>query len=169
LPKEVLPSVKRNLALYGDRLLVPTADSHLVALDIKTGKVISDRAIGDYSAGFRITGGPLAAKGRVIEGVEGRAPGGNYIPALDVETGQDIWRFYTIARPDEPGGNSWNGLPLEKRNGAVWTAGSYDPDLNLVYFGVAPTYDMGPLLNLVKHFRTPRPSGGARTADNSSP
>jgi hypothetical protein len=76
--------------------------------------VISDRAIGDHGAGFRITGGPLAAKGKVIEGVDGRAPGGNYVQALDVETGQDVWRCYTIARPDEPGGNSWNGLPLEK-------------------------------------------------------
>ena len=74
-PKEVLPSVKRNLALYGDRLLVPSSDSHLVALDIKTGKVIWDRAIGDYRACFRITGGPLAAKDKVNEGVEGRAPG----------------------------------------------------------------------------------------------
>lgn len=76
MPKEVLPSVKRNLALYGDRLLIPTSDSHLV-LDIKTGKVIWDRAIGDYSTCFHITGGPLAAKVKLIEGVEGPAPGGN--------------------------------------------------------------------------------------------
>lgn len=69
LPKEVLPSVKRNLARYGDRLLIPTSDSHLV-LDIKTGKMIWNRAIGDYSTCFHITGGPLAAKVKVIEGVE---------------------------------------------------------------------------------------------------
>jgi outer membrane protein assembly factor BamB len=76
LPKEVLPSVKRNLALYGDRLFIPTSDSHML-LDIKTGKMIWDRAIGDYSTCFHITGGPLAAKVKVIEGVEGPAPGGN--------------------------------------------------------------------------------------------
>ncbi len=70
------------------------------------------------------------------------------IVALDAATGQEAWRFNTIARPGEPGGNSWNGLPLEKRNGAsVWTAGSYDPTLNLVFFGAAQTYDTGPLVH----------------------
>ena len=70
------------------------------------------------------------------------------IVALDAASGQEAWRFYTIARPDEPGGNSWNGLPLEKRNGgSVWTAGSYDPALNLVFFGAAQTYDTGPLVH----------------------
>ena len=79
-----------------------------------------------------------------------RGKGGAYIAGLDSETGKEAWRFYTIARPDEPGGNSWNGLPLEQRSGgSVWTAGSYDPDLNLVFFGPAPTYDTGPLRNSV--------------------
>jgi alcohol dehydrogenase (cytochrome c) len=87
----------------------------------------------------------------VIQGVGGRAAGGNFIVALDANTGKEAWRFYTIARPGEPGGESWNGLPLEKRNGgSVWTAGSYDPQLNLAYFGVGQTYDTGPLLHPVK-------------------
>ena len=80
----------------------------------------------------------------------GSAEDDHYIAGLDSETGKEAWRFYTIARPDEPGGNSWNGLPLEQRSGgSVWTAGSYDPDLNLVFFGPAPTYDTGPLRNSV--------------------
>ena len=150
LPKDVPPSVKRNLAIYGDKLLVPASDVHLIALDVKTGKVDWDREIGDYSKGFRVTGGPLVAKGKVMQGVGGRAAGGNYIIALDVATGQEAWRFYSIARPGEPGGDSWNGLPLDKRNGAsVWTAGSYDPTTNLAYFGVGQTYDTGPLLHPV--------------------
>ena len=150
LPQGVQPGVKRNLALYGDRLFVPTSDAHVVALDIKTGSVIWDHAVADSKAGFGITGGPLAAKGKVMQGVGGRAAGGNFIAALDARTGEEAWRFYTIARPGEPGGNTWNGLPLEKRNGAsVWTAGSYDPELNLAYFGVAQTYDTGPLLHPV--------------------
>ncbi|HEY1239905.1 MAG TPA: PQQ-binding-like beta-propeller repeat protein [Bryobacteraceae bacterium] len=143
------PSVKRNLALYGDRLYVPTSDAHMVALDIKTGRVVWDHTIAD-SKEFNITGGPLAAKGKIMQGVGGRAPGGNFIVALDARTGEEAWRFHTIAQPGEPGGNSWNGLPLEKRNGAsAWTAGSYDPDLNLAFFGVGQTYDTGPLLKPV--------------------
>jgi len=122
----------------------------MVALDVKTGRVVWDHAITD-AKNFNMTGGPLAAKGKVMQGVGGRAPGGNFIVALDADTGQEAWRFYTIARPGEPGGESWNGLPLDKRNGgSVWTAGSYDPQLNLAYFGVGQTYDTGPLLHPVK-------------------
>jgi len=149
LPEGARPGVKRNLSIYGSTLLVPTSDSHIVALDSKTGRIVWDHAVGDFKQ-YRVSGGPLVAKGKVMLGVTGRSSGGNYILALDCVTGEEAWRFYTIARPGEPGGDSWNGLPLEKRNGAsVWTAGSYDPTLNLAYFGVAQTYDTGPLLHPV--------------------
>ncbi len=93
-----------------------------------------------------MTGGPLVARGKVMVGTTGRAEGGNYIAALDAETGKEAWRFYTIARPGEPGGNSWNGLPLEKRNGgSVWIPGSYDPVHNLAFFAPGNTYDTGPI------------------------
>ncbi len=149
LPKDARTSVKRNIAIYADKLLVPTSDVHMVALDVKTGKVVWDHEIGDYKQ-MGITGGPLVAKGKVMQGTQGRIAGGNFIVALDVQTGAEAWRFRVIPRPGEPGGDSWNGLPLEKRNGgSVWTAGSYDPDLDLVYFGIAQTYDTGPLLHPV--------------------
>jgi alcohol dehydrogenase (cytochrome c) len=78
--------------------------------------------------------------------VNGQAPGGAYIVGLDAETGKEAWRFYTIARPGEPGGDTWNGLPVEQRTGgSVWTAGSYDAERKLAFFGPAPTYDTGPL------------------------
>ena len=84
-------------------------------------------------------------------GTTGRAEGGNYVVALDAETGAEVWRFATITRPDTPGGNSWNGLPLDKRNGAsVWIPGSYDPVHNLAFFGPGNTYDTGPLRDLVQ-------------------
>jgi alcohol dehydrogenase (cytochrome c) len=158
LPQGVAPSIKRSIAIYGTRLYVPTSDVHLVALDVKTGRVIWDRAIGDPKLGNRIgthntqllTGGPLVVKGKVMIGTTGRLEGGNYIVALDAATGQEAWRFYTIARPNEPGGNSWNGLPLEKRNGgSVWVPGSYDPVHNVVLFGSGNTYDTAPLRNPV--------------------
>ena len=142
--------VKRDIAIYGNHILLETSDLHVVALDMKTGEVAWDHEIVDRDKNPRVmmTGGPLVAKGKVMVGTVGQAPGGNMIVALDADTGKEAWRFYTIARPGEPGGNSWNGLPLDKRNGAsVWTAGSYDPALNLVFFGAAQTYDTGPLVH----------------------
>jgi len=142
--------VKRNIAIYGNLILLDTSDLHVVALNMKTGEVAWDREIlnRDQNPRVMMTGGPLVAKGKVMIGTVGQAPGGNMIVALDAATGKEAWRFYTIARPGEPGGNTWNGLPLDKRNGAsVWTAGSYDPALNLVFFGAAQTYDTGPLVH----------------------
>jgi alcohol dehydrogenase (cytochrome c) len=148
LPRDRAPSVKRGIALYGDKLYVPTSDTHVVALNAKTGDVVWDHAVADPKAGYGMTGGPLVANNKVMIGTTGRAPGGNFIVALDAATGKEAWRFYTIARPGEPGGNSWNGLPLDKRNGAsVWVPASYDQKLDLAYFGPAQTYDTGPLRN----------------------
>jgi len=150
LPTGVGPTMKRGIAIYGNRLLVPTSDDHMLALDVKTGKVIWDQAVADPKEGYRITGGPLVARGRVMIGTMGRAPGGNVIVALDAETGKEAWRFYTIAQPGEAGGNSWNGLSVDKRNGAsVWIPPSYDPVQNLALFGTGNTYDTGPLRDLV--------------------
>jgi alcohol dehydrogenase (cytochrome c) len=150
LPPGVAPSVKRGISIYGSRIFVPTSDAHVVALDVKTGKVVWDQTVADAKAGYRMTGGTLVARGKVMVGTTGRAEGGNYIAALDAETGKEAWRFYTIARPDEPGGKSWNALPLEKRNGgSIWIPGSYDPVQNLAFFAPGNTYDTGPLRNLV--------------------
>jgi alcohol dehydrogenase (cytochrome c) len=146
LPESVRPGVKRNMALYGDKLYFGTSDVHVVALGVKTGHVAWDRPIAEAGRGWGLSGGPLVARGKVMQGINGQAPGGAYIVALDADTGEEAWRFYTIARPGEPGGNTWNGLPLEARSGgSVWTAGSYDAELGLAFFGPAPTYDTGPL------------------------
>jgi alcohol dehydrogenase (cytochrome c) len=142
--------VKRNIAIYGNRIFMDTSDLHVVALDVKTGEVAWDHEILDREQNPReqMTGGPIVAKGKVIVGTVGQGPGGNMIVALDSATGKEAWRFYTIAHPGQPGGDSWNGLPLDKRSGAsVWTAGSYDPALNLVFFGAGQTYDTGPLVH----------------------
>ncbi len=151
LPENFRPTVKRNLALYGDKIYFGTSDVHVVALDAKTGHVVWDQPITEPGSGFGLTGGPLVARGKVMQGVNGQAPGGAYIVGLDSETGKEAWRFYTIARPGEPGGNTWNGLPLEKRSGgSVWTAGSYDAEHNVALFGPAPTYDTGPMRDAVE-------------------
>jgi alcohol dehydrogenase (cytochrome c) len=143
LPNEKVASVKRNMSIAGNLLIFGTSDVHEVALDIKSGKVVWDHEIADYKEGWQITGGPLVAKGKVIQGIAGgRQAGGCFIVALDADSGREAWRFYTIAQPGQPGGDTWNGAPLSERSGAsVWTAGSYDPDLNLVYIGTGQTYD----------------------------
>ena len=146
LPESSRPTLKRNIALYGDKVYLGTSDVHVVALNAKTGTVVWDTPITEPGSGFGLSGGPLVAHGKVMQGVNGQAPGGAYIVGLDANTGKEAWRFYSIARPGEPGGDSWNGLPLDKRSGgSVWTAGSYDPKRNLAFFGPAPTYDTGPL------------------------
>jgi PQQ-dependent dehydrogenase (methanol/ethanol family) len=147
-------SRKMGLALQGDRVIVPTSDLHVVALNGKNGEVIWDHPIQSDApttgrGQLQLRSAPLIVKDKIIQGVTSSfTPGGGFILALDVNSGQELWRFYTIARPGEPGGETWNGLPLDKRSGgSVWHQGTYDAELNLIYFGAAPTYDTGLLLH----------------------
>ena len=151
----------KAMAIYGDKLYAPTADGHLVALDVRTGKLVWDAEVYTKTEGDRrgqhegvalhLDGGPIVAKGKVVIGVSlgvENARGGDFIVALNAQTGHEDWRFYTIARPGQPGGDSWNGHPVNERfGGGVWTAGSYDPDLGLVYFGTGNTYDSKTLIS----------------------
>ena len=145
LVSDASPNSKKGVAIYEDKIIVATSDVHLLALDSKTGRLIWDHEIdtGDETD-HTIKAAPMVVNGKAIIGLTGQraVAGGNFIVAVDLETGTEAWRFYTIARPDAVGGNSWNDLPLEQRTGgSVWTPGSYDPELNLLYFGPAPTYD----------------------------
>jgi alcohol dehydrogenase (cytochrome c) len=150
LPSGVNASNKRNIAIYGNKVYMGTSDVHVVALDAKTGRVVWDQPLTE-ERGFTLTGGPLAAKGKVMIGTGGRVGGKNYIVALDAETGSLAWRFNTIAQPGEPGGDTWNDHTAEERNGgSVWIAGSYDSALNLAFFGVAQTYDTALLAKPVR-------------------
>jgi alcohol dehydrogenase (cytochrome c) len=164
--KPALPSnQKMGLSLAGGRVFVPTSDLHVISLDARTGEKVWDHEIAieapaaDRKA-FVLRSAPLIVGDKVIQGVTASgAPGGGFIVGMDIATGKELWRFHTIARPGEPGGNSWNGLPLDKRSGAsVWDQGTYDKALNLVYFGVGQTYDTGPLL---------KPSGVAGTTQDA--
>jgi len=145
LPDSTRLTSKRVMALWGSNLYAATSDGHIVALDAKTGRVVWDRDVGQGVG--RISGGPLVANGVVMQGLVGaQIPGGSSIAALDAGTGEPLWRFHTVAQPGQPGGDSWNGLPLEKRSGgSVWTSGTYDAGLDLAYFGTGQTYDTGPL------------------------
>ncbi len=150
LPPGVNAGNKRMISIYGNKVYMGTSDVHVVALDVKTGRVVWDQPLTE-ERGFTLTGGPLAAKGKVMIGTGGRVGGKNYIVALDAETGNPAWRFNTIAQPGEPGGDTWNDHTAEERNGgSVWLAGSYDSALNLAFFGVAQTYDTALLAKPVR-------------------
>ncbi len=145
---------KMGLGLHGDRVYVPTSDLHVQALDIKTGELVWDCEIdtrGVERSDFSLRTAPLIVGDRVIQGITATfGARGGFIVGLDRKTGEQIWRFNTIPAPDEPGGDTWNDMPHDERSGgSVWHQGTYDPELNLVYFGVAPTYNTGPLLHPV--------------------
>ncbi|MFT6891192.1 MAG: alcohol dehydrogenase (cytochrome c) [Halioglobus sp.] len=139
---------KRSIAMFDEYIYVGTSDSHIVALEMKTGEVVWDQVIVDINKGQLITGGPLVAEGKVMIGTSGQGPGGNFIVGLDAKTGEEAWRFNTIAQPGMPGGDSWAGMKSEERTGASsWVPGSYDAKSGLAYFGTAQTYNTGPLLD----------------------
>ncbi len=134
-----LACANRNGALYGDRLFLGTHDAHLVALDVRTGEVVWDREMADWTLGYHYSGGPQVIAGRVVAGMSGcyHINGRCWISAHDPDTGEELWRTHTIAYGEEPGGGTWGGLPdEERRGGSAWMAPGYDPELGLIYAGV---------------------------------
>jgi alcohol dehydrogenase (cytochrome c) len=154
LPKFKGTYVKRQLhrsrnaiALYEDKVFLATGDARIVALDARTGKVIWNTMVADYNAGYNYTAGPLIVKGKVITGISGCTTpdtgGGCFLTAHDAKTGKELWRTYSIARAiaraDDPADRTWGGIPLnERKGGSMWGTGSYDPELNLIFWGTAP-------------------------------
>jgi alcohol dehydrogenase (cytochrome c) len=135
----------RNIAIYRDKLIVATTDAHLMAIDARTGRTVWDTQFGDNRFGYGTSSGPLVIKGTIVQGMQGceRYKGrdedqGCYITGFDAETGKILWRFNTLARQGTPGGDTWNNLPnMLRAGGDTWITGSYDPELNLTYWGVA--------------------------------
>jgi alcohol dehydrogenase (cytochrome c) len=138
--------VNRGLAILGDALYVVTFDCHLVCLDANTGKERWDVVIADYHSGQSETLAPLAVKDKIIVGISGGELGiRGFLDAYDAKTGAQVWRFWTIPGPGEPGHDTWGtGDAWQHGGAATWVTGTYDPDLNLVYWGVGnpgPDYD----------------------------
>ncbi|MGH9387365.1 MAG: PQQ-binding-like beta-propeller repeat protein, partial [Vicinamibacterales bacterium] len=131
----------RSLAIYGDKVLVATSDARLVALNAKTGAVVWNQQVADPKLGYRYTSGPIVARGAIVAGITGCQRYKNdtcFISAHHSDTGKELWRTSTVARPGEPGGETWGDLPLMFRAGSdAWIPGSYDPDSNLIYWGTA--------------------------------
>jgi alcohol dehydrogenase (cytochrome c) len=132
----------RGMAIYEDKILYATKDARLVALDARNGKKLWDTIMGDRTEGdYANSSGPAVIDGVVISGLGGCTRYREekcFISAYDVETGKELWRFYTVARNLEPGGDTWGNVEDTFRAGGdTWITGSYDPELDLTYWGVA--------------------------------
>jgi alcohol dehydrogenase (cytochrome c) len=131
----------RNIAIYQDKVFVATTDAHLVALDAKTGKEVWTATIADRAKGYAAYAGPMVIRGKVVQGLTGCDRFGNdgcWISAFDADTGKLAWKFNTIARSGQAGSETWGKLEDRFRvGGETWIAGTYDPDLDLTYWGVA--------------------------------
>ena len=131
----------RNLAIYQDKVFVATTDARLVALDARSGKTVWETAIADRTKGYANTAGPMVMHGVVVNGLVGCDRYGNdgcWISGYDPATGKQLWKFNTIARGGQPGADTWGKLADNLRvGGETWIAGSYDPDLDLTYWGTA--------------------------------
>ena len=126
----------RGVALYGDKVYMATSDAKVVALDARTGTVVWDKAVEDYNGGYYMTMAPLAARGKIMVGVSGGERGiRGFVVALDAETGNEVWKTYTIPGPGEPGNDTWPGESWRTGGAPVWVTGSFDPELGLTYWG----------------------------------
>lgn len=137
--------VNRGLAILGNTLYMGTSDAHLIAIDTKSGKLQWDTTVAVAKEGYALTHAPLVVKDKVIVGTAGGEYGiRGFIAAYDAKTGKEVWRFHIIPEPGEPGHETWAGDSWQHGAGSVWTTGSYDPDLNLTYWGTGnagPDFD----------------------------
>lgn len=126
----------RGVAILGETLFMSTLDAHLVAIDARTGNVLWDKEVAPYDSGYSKTAAPLIVKDKVITGIAGGEYGiRGFIDAYDAVTGELAWRTYAIPGEGEPGNDSWSGDSWKTGGAATWITGSYDPDLNLIYWG----------------------------------
>ena len=135
----------RGVAVYGHRVYFGTPDACLVALDARTGNLLWEVKLADPSEGYWCPVAPLPIKDKIIVGI---APGDHglngWLDAYDAETGKQAWRWHAIPKPGEPGSETWAGESWKTGGGNTWLTGSFDPALNLIYWGIgnpAPDFD----------------------------
>src|SRR5882757_8530175 len=154
-PVELESGIQRNgfnrgaATIYNGKLFRVTIDNHVLALDMETGKVLWNQKFADFRDGYYATGGPIIANGVLISGVSGgESTTRGFLDGWDPDTGKRLWRRYTIPAPGEPGAETWpkNSDAWTQGGGPTWRSGSYDPQLDLVYWGVgnAEPYDPRP-------------------------
>src|SRR5262245_33423919 len=130
--------VNRGPALFGDKVFLSLGEAVLVAVDAKTGKEVWRTPVEDNKKGYYMTAAPLIADGKVVVGISGGdGPTRGFVAAYDPDTGKEVWRCFTIPAPGEPGSETWpSGDQWKTGGGATWVTGNYDPETNLLYWGV---------------------------------
>jgi alcohol dehydrogenase (cytochrome c) len=128
--------VNRGLAILGDTLFMGTVDGYLVAIDARNGKLVWKTQVADYTKAYALTHAPLVVKDKVIAGPAGGELGiRGFLAAYNARTGKEVWRFNTVPGPGEPGHETWGGDSWKTGGAPIWTTGTYDPELNLIYWG----------------------------------
>lgn len=138
--------INRGVAVLGTRVYMETDNAHLLCLDARSGNLIWDVAYADNTQSYGATSAPLIVKGKVLVGTSGGDDGvRGFVAAFDAQTGKEVWRFWTIPAPGEKGSESWPvGEEYLRGGGTAWMPGTYDPELNTLYWGTgnpAPDYD----------------------------
>jgi alcohol dehydrogenase (cytochrome c) len=136
----------RGLAMLGHTLFMGTLDAHLLAIDSRTGKAVWNTKVAEFAHGYSLSLAPLVVKDKVIVGVGGGEYGiRGFIAAYDAATGKEAWRFHTVPEPGDPGSETWSGDAWKTGGGSIWVTGTYDPALNLTYWGTGnPGPDFNP-------------------------
>jgi alcohol dehydrogenase (cytochrome c) len=136
--------VNRGFAVRGNMLFKVDLQGTLVAMDAKSGAVLWEAILDDYKKGYSATAAPLVVKNLVVTGMAGAEYGTRgFIDAYDAATGKRVWRVNTVAAEGEPNGESWSGDSWKRGGGSTWITGTYDPELNLIYWGTGnPGPDM---------------------------
>jgi alcohol dehydrogenase (cytochrome c) len=133
----------RGVAIADDKVFLAALDNTIIAINAKTGKEVWKTQAADPKEKYSMTHAPLIVKDKLIQGVAGGEYGiRGFIAAFDINTGKEVWRFYTVPGPGEPGNETWQGKDGKPNDSwmhgaaSVWATGSYDPDTNLTYWGV---------------------------------
>ena len=140
-------SNNRGVAVLGEMVYMGTLDGHLVAIDVRSGREVWKTRVANSKEGYSVTVSPLALKDRIVVGVGGGEYGiRGFISAYHAQTGKELWKFYTVPAPGEQGHETWEACPPNSKTycdseawkhggGSVWVTGSFDPELNLTYWG----------------------------------
>lgn len=129
--------VNRGAVIFAGKLFRQSLDNRVIAIDLATGETAWEQTASDWQDGYTMTGTPLIANGVLITGTAGGDMGTRgFLDGWSPQTGEKLWRFWTTAAPGEEGGDSWEGDTYLRGGGATWLAGSYDAELNLVFWGL---------------------------------
>jgi alcohol dehydrogenase (cytochrome c) len=127
--------INRGVAISGERVFLLTDNAHLIAINRSTGELLWETQLADWRENYNGTSAPLVVGNLVVSGTAGGDEGvRGFVAAYDAATGKEAWRFWTVPKPGEPGSETWQGKQTDHRGGASWMTGTYDPQLDLVYW-----------------------------------